>query len=252
MKNTPSHLFHYTSIDNLCLILKNRTIRFQRLDKMNDPEEGKTESFPEAKYFTYVSCWTAEKNNEESLPLWNMYSSDMRGVRIRLPINMFKGRNIPDDKVTGYPIINAEHPIFIKRKNSHFPGMIIGPLNIQYQKDPKNTEKCFEINDDATVDVNLLHIGQVKHEHWSFEKEWRYKIIGMPFEGKWNIKDYDQFLTAPQNQYIDVGLDNSVISEMIIQLGPKATFSDTIIVDLLVKEFAKGAIVCDSSIKVNQ
>ena len=50
---------------------------------------------------------------------------------------------------------------------------------------------------------------------------------------------------------VDVQLDDSVIKEMVIQLGPKATFSDEIIVDLLVKEYAKGAIVCDSSIKIN-
>ncbi len=251
MKNIPSYLFHYTSIANLCLILRSRMIRFQRLDKVSDPEEAKTKSFPKAKYFTYVSCWTAEKNDEESLPLWNMYSSDMKGVRIRLPINMFKGRNFPDDKVKGYPIINAECPIVIKRENSEFPGMIIGPLPIVYQKDPQNTAKCFEVKD-STVDVNLFHIGQAKHEHWYFEKEWRYKIIGMPLEGKWYPKDYDQFLTPPQSQFIDVRLDDSVIQEMVIQLGPKATFPDKLIVRLLIKEYAKEAIICDSSIKINQ
>lgn len=32
-------IFHYTSIETLALILKNRTIRFSRLDKVDDPEE---------------------------------------------------------------------------------------------------------------------------------------------------------------------------------------------------------------------
>ncbi len=251
MKNTPSHLFHYTSIANLCLILRNKTIRFQRLDKVNDPEEAKTESFRDAKYFTYVSCWTAEKDDAESISLWNMYSSDMKGVRIRLPINMFKGRNLPDDTVTGYPIIHAECPVVIVRKNSHYPGMIVGPLPIKYKKDPQNTVKCFEVKD-STVVVDLLQLGQSKHKHWYFEKEWRYKIIGMPFEGKWQKKDYDYFFTVPQNHFIDVRLDDSVIKEMIIQLGPKATLSETIIVNLLVKEYARGALVCDSSVKINQ
>lgn len=250
MKSKPSHLFHYTSIANLCLILRNRTIRFQRLDKVNDPEEAKTESFSDAKYFIYVSCWTAEKDDEESIPLWNMYSSDMKGVRIRLPINMFKGRNFPDYEVTDYPIIHAECSAIIVRKNSRYPGMIVGPLPIEYQKDPQNTVTCFEVKD-SIVDVKLLHLGQSKPDYWYFEKEWRYKIIGMPFEGQWHKKDYDQFLTVPQNHYIDVRLDDSVINEMVIQLGPKATLSEQIIVDLLVKEFAKGAMVCDSSVKIN-
>lgn len=32
-------LYHYTTIDTLALILKNRTIRFNRLDKVDDLEE---------------------------------------------------------------------------------------------------------------------------------------------------------------------------------------------------------------------
>lgn len=252
MKALPAHLFHYTSIANLSLILRSKRLRFQRLDKMKDPEEAKTESFPDAKYFIYVSCWTAQKDNKESLPLWNMYSSDMKGVRIRLPINMFKGRNHPDDTTTGFPIIHTECQLKIIRKDSCFPGMIVGPMPIKYKKKLQKAVRCFE-EKDSIVDVNLLHIGQFKHDHWSFEEEWRYKIIGMPFEGKWQKKDYDYFLNnVPQNQYIDVPLDDSVIKEMIIQLGPGATLAEKIIVDLLVKEYAKGAQVCDSSVKINK
>lgn len=32
-------IHHYTNIDVLTLILKNRTLRFTRLDQMDDPEE---------------------------------------------------------------------------------------------------------------------------------------------------------------------------------------------------------------------
>ena len=125
-------------------------------------------------------------------------------------------------------------------------------MPIKYKKKPQKAAQCFEVKD-SIVDVNLLHIGQFKHDHWRFEKEWRYKIIGMPFEGKWQKKDYDYFLNnVPLNQYIDVPLDDSVIKEMIIQLGPKATLAEEIIIDLLVKEYAKGVRVCDSSVKINK
>ena len=33
-------LYHYTSLATLALILKNRTIMFNRLDKVDDVEEG--------------------------------------------------------------------------------------------------------------------------------------------------------------------------------------------------------------------
>ena len=53
---TPRYLFHYTSIDNLCLILKTRAIRFTRLDKVNDPEEALTKEFKDAKFFIIIGA----------------------------------------------------------------------------------------------------------------------------------------------------------------------------------------------------
>lgn len=38
----PEYLYHYTSIDNLALILKNKTIRFNSLINVDDPDEIKT------------------------------------------------------------------------------------------------------------------------------------------------------------------------------------------------------------------
>ncbi len=38
-------IHHYTNIENLALILKNKTIRFNRLDKVDDLEEGESRIF---------------------------------------------------------------------------------------------------------------------------------------------------------------------------------------------------------------
>ena len=77
------YLYHYTSIENLALILKNKTIRFTRLDCVDDVEESSVyeNTVPMGKY-TFVSCWT--ESEEESIPLWNMYTPQMRGVRIKM------------------------------------------------------------------------------------------------------------------------------------------------------------------------
>lgn len=52
-------LYHYTSIETLALILKHKTIRFSRLDRVDDPDEY---SFKEdgitPAHYCYVSCWT--------------------------------------------------------------------------------------------------------------------------------------------------------------------------------------------------
>ena len=37
-------IYHYTNLESLAMILKNKTIRFNRLDKVDDLEEGNTES----------------------------------------------------------------------------------------------------------------------------------------------------------------------------------------------------------------
>lgn len=36
---TPEYLYHYTTVETLALILKNRTIRFRSLDQMDDLQE---------------------------------------------------------------------------------------------------------------------------------------------------------------------------------------------------------------------
>lgn len=73
--------FHYTSIDSLALILKNRTLRFTRLDRVDDLEEARVEQNRyDLSKFIFVSCWT--ENGEESIPLWKMYSGGAGGVRI--------------------------------------------------------------------------------------------------------------------------------------------------------------------------
>lgn len=252
MNKFPDYLFHYTSIEKLCLILKNKSLRFSRLDKVNDPEEALTRDFPPAKFFTYVSSWTFEEENVESLPLWKMYSSNMKGVRIRLPINMFKGRKYPEFKTTGFPIIGIDANLYIKRGKNSYSSLLTGPSPVEYSKDPLNIKRCFSENHGGTLKVDLLHLGLSKYEYWYFEKEWRYKIIGMPFEGSWRKEDYSQFQENPTNEYIDVPLDQSVFSELIVQLGPKATLSHSIIVELLLNKFAPKAKLCDSICKIRK
>ena len=70
MKKLPK-LFHYTTINNLALILKSASIRFGRLDKVNDITEGEADDFHSFASYIFISCWT--HNTEENLALWNMY-----------------------------------------------------------------------------------------------------------------------------------------------------------------------------------
>ena len=79
----PKMLYHYTSIDNLALILKNRTIRLNSLTNMDDKQEAKTKEGQLFGKSVFISSWTDDES--ESIPMWKMYTSPSAGVRIGLP-----------------------------------------------------------------------------------------------------------------------------------------------------------------------
>lgn len=90
-----NRIYHYTSVDTLEKILRNQTIRFNRLDCVDDVQECSVSSY--AKY-VFISCWT--ESEEENIPLWKMYTNDVtQGVRISLPRDMFKT----------YPVISSKY-----------------------------------------------------------------------------------------------------------------------------------------------
>lgn len=76
-------IYHYTSIGTLALILQNKTIRFNRTDHVDDPDEVELSisGLPFSK-FIFASCWT--KDSAENIPQWNMYGDKSLGVRICL------------------------------------------------------------------------------------------------------------------------------------------------------------------------
>lgn len=82
------YLYHYTSLETLALILSNKTIRFNNLLYVDDIEEAETNDMGKFGRIAYVSCWTDDER--ESIPLWNMYTPNMHGVRIRMKKFPFK------------------------------------------------------------------------------------------------------------------------------------------------------------------
>lgn len=53
-----NHLYHYTNLKTLKLILENRTFRLSSLSRMDDPEEGETADLDKLGRFIYISSWT--------------------------------------------------------------------------------------------------------------------------------------------------------------------------------------------------
>lgn len=86
---TMEYLYHYTSVDVLELILKNRTIRLNPLHKMDDWQEQFSAHGCAHGSHVFISSWTSE--SEEIPKMWRDYCKPLpeNGVRIKLPINPF-------------------------------------------------------------------------------------------------------------------------------------------------------------------
>jgi hypothetical protein len=80
-------IYHYTNIRTLSLILKYKTLRFNRLDHVDDVSEAKIYGEYDFAKNIFVSCWTDCET--ESIPQWHMYTDQMAGVRISLPKDLF-------------------------------------------------------------------------------------------------------------------------------------------------------------------
>lgn len=108
--DTSDYLYHYTNIETLALILKNRTIRFNPLNKMDDLQEQETADIKNIGQFCYISSWTDEIT--ESIPMWNMYASLDSGVRIGLKKNPFQKHSVTPialSKALNMPLANNEN-----------------------------------------------------------------------------------------------------------------------------------------------
>jgi hypothetical protein len=217
------------------------------LDKVNDPTEGETGDFHNFSPYIFVSCWTS--TDEENLALWNMYTPQMRGVRIELPMPIFKsydpilGKNqslIPTDKC-----FNREKHFFTNGGESQ-------PFRIEYTDEPEKLKP--NVITQYGIQTSLL--GHYKRLIWSFEKEYRFKIDIIPFDPRNKSDNFiDQYgpllnsRTPPPINYYDIDIDNDSFSKMIILLSPKFANGDYEIVASLIEKFNPKANIQISKLK---
>jgi len=262
----PPYLYHYTSIDTFALILRNQTIRFNRLDMVNDAEEALASDLPSANTTQFVSCWTV--SDVESIPLWEMYTR-MVGVRIRLPSNMFKGRPDPEIYDHGGALTLLNEGYHIKRVDSSgcdffgWGGLsMFGPNPVYYSDDRKYLcpTVLFEYRspDEAHlsyIGLNTIDLGCVKGTAWSFENEWRYKVslfgIGQMLPNDTLGKMQLDLVTNPvSTKFIDIALDPCVLNEIEVTIAPNVEEKDLVRLTSLLKQYAPEAVTMNSVLKI--
>lgn len=254
-------LYHYTSLETLALILKNRTIMFNRLDKVDDVEEGTIVS--NGVYLgrnVFVSCWTEDA--EESIPMWNIYAHGSAGVRIGLRKDMFCDYLIKDlqlangqktqgyiyDKLPPETFTNNDYwilPILNKDEENFY-------RHIEYVNDVKEkTNKIVSLtkNEDgtSTTNISINKIGKYKHKRWEFQHESRFALTAFaknPF--LMDPKEAPNIMNNAimQNQPLPIDryfmhLKDDVVENIEIIISPEANEGHRLIVEALCNQYLK-------------
>ena len=175
-------IYHYTKIETLRLILKNRTIRFNRLDHVDDVDEYIHGSGPydtKLGLYTFVSCWT--KDREENRDLWERYGDGYRGVRIGLEEDLFETfQSVGDLNCYKFPTSIGQDfviPPFINPARLY---------DVVYLDEQEQKVKDLISEGEHGILTEISYVGIYKKLKWKVQNESRYKLTLLPKPPKQN------------------------------------------------------------------
>lgn len=270
MENT-EYLYHYTSLETLALILKNRTIRFNSLDKMDDLQEKETADIKNIGQFFYISSWTEDAT--ESIPMWNMYASLNSGIRIKLRKNPFKiyentavelshVLHAPvTDNANGKPLLSIIPLTEMFEKGFLAPQAIGGDLlrKVEYTNDQSKLYPHMLMENGNQFTIAMGEMGRYKNLHWSFQSEWRYILNLLPIDLNQPVESSIQAFQLVANKirlgvekqplpHYDMVIADDAFADMEITLSPRISAGNRIIVQSLIEKYNPSAILCESSL----
>lgn len=263
-------IYHYTNLESLALILKNKTIRFNRLDKVDDVEEGNAESYGVrfCKY-VFVSCWTEEQ--EESIPLWKLYGGDFGGIRISLEQKMFKEYFVSNLDFGGPKsegiVITKIPPKDLSNPQFWFP-FILDYDNDLFYRHVRYVDNVFQYTKDAiqitdikdgrgNVKTEMKPFGYYKNKRWEFQNETRFVLYALPCNPILQGANPDFSTIVAQSllkniplpfTYYDMQLKDGALDELEITLNPSASEAEKVIVQALIDKYAPNAKISDSAL----
>lgn len=273
------YLYHYTSLETLALILANKSICFNNLLNVDDMEESETQDMGNFGRFLYVSCWTSEE--QESIPLWNLYTPNMHGVRIKLPIFPFKkysykkGELFFKEDVETY--INMEKIYDEDKVNIAANQPMLIEVDYTNEKDrlfPKvrklssvdELERYLNAGDmkeveGVKVSYSFAELGKYKRMEWSFQKEWRYIFSIMPmgvkelnpptFQKHQEIirrMEDKEYIPPYSRMFLDI--DDSALQNIEVLCGPKMSQAEKILVQALLNQYCPNGKYQESKLRI--
>ena len=268
-------IYHYTTIDSLAMIMSSRSIRFNRLDKVDDLEERTEPSKIKLWQYLFVSCWT--ENAEESIPLWRMYSGNAHGVRIGMDADMFEdnivgGNSVPAD-IPHEGCLVGKIPSQDLFRNDYFvlPAAVrhiekgkdtLFYCHVDYVDDVnEKTKDAYQLTmtDDihASSNISFGEIGKYKNKRWAFQDETRFRLLIFPFNpilcnsdlvSTVAVNAFQQGKPVPISEYF-LKLRTEALNNIEITLHPNAMVSDRVIVEALCAKYAQGATIKESELR---
>ena len=267
-------IHHYTNIDTLALILKNKSIRFNRLDRVDDMSEAQAfDKFNLSKYL-FVSCWT--DSSKESIPQWHIYTNKMTGVIITFPKDLFHYQPL-NPPATWNTIVNGQLLSPIPFNKLFTDNYLIIPTFL----DKKDFERKVEYVDDVAsfykdaVDLKIdgkkfnLKIQKVgdlakyKNKDWQFQSELRFMLFVFPSlpMPKTGLSDKQYIAQLPSHigncikksigpdiNYFDVEIKPDVLDNIIITTGPLIDKGNMLIIKSLLSKYTKNGSVKESNL----
>lgn len=252
------------------MILSSHSLKFSRLDMVDDLEECIVSQNVRLGQYVFVSCWT--ENKEESIPLWKMYSGDNHGVRIALDSRMFE-ENVSRDEImpNGLRVTNSYYGGLPKEKILSRDYYVLPALsmnnelfycNVEYVEDiNKKTKEAYQLNigkDNMAMNhIAFGEIGKYKNKRWEFQQESRFRLVILPVNiSICNADDAGTLVLNAIHQSMPLSIKDyylefklEALDELEIVLHPNSTESDRIIVESLCAKYATKATIKDSSLK---
>jgi len=201
---------------------------------MDDLTEGITYDFDSLANYFYVSSWS---NNElENIPLWYMYTNEMKGVRVEADSNFLELEestpdcrvlNIVKDDVIAYRLMYDNDDSFL--------------CDVLYTDEQ---ETCLP-HPRGYISPNILNVGSTKPRAWAFQSEVRFKLYGISkndiakYGDNLNQRVWNAMYAHKNNscEYIDLKFDLTRLNNANFLLGPNSAESELIELQNLIKEY---------------
>lgn len=237
------HLYHYTTIETLERILSNRTIKFNSLDNLDDLDEGISQDATPYRRFIYISCWTDDVL--ESIPMWNLYATLDKGIRIKMrkyPFKLYDLKQL-EGIINGIETVNEENRYTLKSPVKMFSEPYFFNIlttkdflfEVEYTADPNILNPILTEHDIDNFTISHGKLGKYKSPYWDFLKEWRYIITVLPVNitqltSKEVLGQMVNNMIDPTYQPPDVfftlDIDEDAFYEMEVTLSPNMSEED--------------------------